>query len=171
MHLVDAQPSRESARGLEREFFQPRGDARGDRGGDRWERGRGEGAGGRFAGRLEMGRDNMRFEPYSGGGRDGRMRMDDREFRRRGGGGGGWGRRGGRGGGGGGGGKREPRQTPEDLDKAMDNYWNSVRCALWISVLARDVMLSMRCKFVPEGQACQAPLGSMCGVCAKLARN
>lgn len=114
------------------------------------------GGAGSLGGRLDLGARKTRFEPYSrprerdmedsrprerdmeGSWKSrGGMRMDDFENRKRHGGGGGggggmWGRVSGRRDGGGGGGRREardrkePLKTNDDLDKAMDSYWNSV---------------------------------------------
>jgi len=113
-------------RDLEREHFRPRDREYGSRDDRRDDRRRSPPAG-RLGGRLELdARPAARFEPYARRPRDdgdwrgggGRMRMDDMGgFRRRG--------SGGRGGRGGGAPKREIK-SQEDLDKAMDSYWDSV---------------------------------------------
>ena len=155
--------ARESIRTLERQYFAGDKDRRDDRD-DRREGRSDGGAGGRMSGRLggsggrmagSLGgrldldaRPSARYEPYGGGG--GMMRMDRMEPTDprdrvlpgpgwRDGGGERWGGRGR-----GGGGRREPREprerrvpkSAEDLDKAMENYWQEVyvyrMCSLYM---------------------------------------
>jgi len=152
MYIYTRQPSGRDARDLEREYFATKDDRRGDdrrderkddRQDDRKDDRKEGGGAGSLGGRLDLGARKTRFEPYSrprerdveGSWKSrGGMRMDDFENRKRHGGGGGggggmWG--GGRREGGGGRGRREARDRKEpksndDLDKAMDSYWNSV---------------------------------------------
>ena len=135
--LLPQLSGRQQGRDLERDYFKPsrEQEERGARFADAVGLSEGRRGGGRLAGRLEL--DAQRHQPYS---RPSSARRDVvgggfRRERRGGGGGGSGGGGGGSGGfrgrgrdGGGSNGQREPnkRSTPEDLDKAMDSYWNSV---------------------------------------------
>jgi hypothetical protein len=151
--------ARESIRNLERQYFAGDKDRLHDRD-DRREGRSDGGAGGRMDGRLDRAggrmagslggrldldaRPRARYEPYGGGGGMRMDRMEPTDPRDRvlpgpgwrGGGGERWGGRGS-----GGGGRREPRErrepkSAEDLDKAMENYWQEVyvnrTCSLYI---------------------------------------
>ena len=127
--LLPQLSGRQQGRDLERDYFKPSREQedRGARFADAVGLSEGRRGGGRLAGRLEL--DAQRHHPYS---RPSSARRDvegggfRRERRGGGGGSGGFRGRGRDGGGSNGQRERNKRSTPEDLDKAMDSYWNSV---------------------------------------------